>query len=208
MKNNILIFIIALAAIQAQAQTGLEQYYYVQNKKAVEFVPMVHFETKNNWYAEARYNYECNNTFSLYAGKEFTGEHNKFTYSLTPLLGSVMGEFSGASTGLNVAMQLKDIFFTSQSQYTFSYNDPTKDFVFSWSELGYEVSSWIYLGLSMQHTQMMHSNTMQFEHGAVIGFTFGRWTVPIYSFSTFDSSRYFVLGINLGIGSNKKSSNI
>ncbi|HEY9005041.1 hypothetical protein [Ohtaekwangia sp.] len=208
MKSSIVsiaLVYIVFGATHVLAQTGLEQYYYVQKQKPVEFVPIVSYQTRSNWYAEARYNYEENNTFSLYAGKTFEGTHKKFNYSFTPILGSVFGEFRGASTGVNVAMDLKNLFFSSQAQYTFSPGNPESDFWFSWSELGYEVSPWLYFGLSMQHTHMLQGNANQLEQGAVVGFSFGKWTVPIYSFSTFSSSRYFVLGINLGIGSNKKA---
>lgn len=207
MKSKI-IFIsayIVLCSTTAFAQAGLEQYYYVQGKQPVEFVPIVTFETPGNWYTEARYNYEEKNTFSLYAGKKFSGERKRLMYTLTPILGAVAGEFDGGSAGVNTTLELKKLFFSSQSQYTFSAKDPVHDFFFNWSEVGYEVSSWFYLGLSLQHTQMLHSNTALFEHGAVIGFEFGRWTIPIYSFNTFDSSRYFVLGINLGIETSKKT---
>jgi hypothetical protein len=199
-----IIFIVAFATIlipKVYGQAGFEQYYYVQDKEAVEFVPVISFQAKNNWYAEARYNYEEKNTFSLYAGRKFSGECKKLMYSLTPIMGAVTGELDGGSAGMNVSAELESVFFSSQSQYTFSPKDPSCDFLFSWSELGYEISSWFYLGVSMQHTRMLHTNTQIFEHGAVIGFEFGKWTIPVYSYNTFDRGRYFVLGINLGIGS-------
>lgn len=202
MKNKV-IFIaayIVFLATDTCGQAGVEQYYYMQDKEAVVFVPIVNFQAKNNWYGEARYNYEEQKTFSIYAGRKFSGQYKKLSYSLTPIMGAVMGELDGASAGVNVSAELRDFFFSSQSQYTFSPNDPACDFLFRWSELGYEVSSWFYLGLSMQHTRMLHTHSDLFEHGAVIGFEFGNWTIPIYSFSTFNRGRYFVLGINFGIG--------
>lgn len=207
MKSKI-IFIsvyIALSGATAFGQAGVEQYYYVQGKQPVEFVPIVSFATANNWYTEARYNYEERNTFSLYAGRKISGEHKRLMYTLTPIVGAVAGDFDGGSAGVNTTVELKKLFFSSQSQYTFSAHDPMDDFFFSWSEVGYELASWFYIGLSLQHTQMLHANTALFEHGAVIGFEFGRWNIPIYSFNTFDNSRYFVLGINLGIETSKKT---
>ena len=59
MKSKI-IFIsayIALCSTTVFGQAGVEQYYYVQGKQPVEFVPIVSFETGDSWYTEARYNY-------------------------------------------------------------------------------------------------------------------------------------------------------
>jgi hypothetical protein len=207
MKSKIIFILIYIVLYNTVVfgQAGVEQYYYVQGKEPVEFVPIVSFETGNNWYAEARYNYEDKNTFSLYGGRKFSGEYKRLMYSLTPIVGVVTGDFQGGSAGVNTTVELKKLFFSSQSQYTFSTHNPMDDFFFSWSEAGYEIASWFYLGLSVQHTQMLHANTALFEHGAVIGFEFGRWSIPIYSFNTFDNSRYFVLGINLGIETSKKT---
>ncbi len=51
---------------------GMEQYYYTHTGGTAAYVPMAHYNTSNNWYGEARYNYDEFETFSLYAGKKFS----------------------------------------------------------------------------------------------------------------------------------------
>lgn len=205
MRNKIL-FITVLIAIQATiglGQAGFEQYYYLQEKKAMVFVPIVHFKNKNNWYAEVRYNYEEQNSFSAYGGKTFSKARKLLTYSLTPMMGMVIGKFRGASVGLNATLEYKDFFLSSQSQFTDSYNNRYSDFFFGWSEVGYQPLPWFYFGCSFQQTFYTNPKRNLMEPGVMLGFTLGRWTFPVYSFSLLNADRYFVVGINHAMGAIK-----
>ena len=200
MKNRILLitFFIACQAIAVQAQNGVEQYFYLQ-KKAVTLVSVIHAQNSKNWCVEGRYNYEEQNSFSLYTGKTFSKTKAEFSHSLTPILGGVMGRFKGGSMGLNATLEYKRFAFSSQSQYTVSFKkeEAHPDFFFSWSELNYEFLPWLYFGCSVQHTFYTQEKNHLLEPGAVLGFTSGKWTFPIYGFSLLKENRYFVLGISV-----------
>jgi hypothetical protein len=203
MKNKIFLIILLLSAMKLTAQGSFEQYCYVEKDKASVWVPILHYQSKKGWYAEGRYNYESVNTFSLYAGKKFSRQ-SKLSTSVTPLLGAVVGNFKGVSAGLNITLDYRKFFFDSQSQYTISSNSDNLDFFFSWSELTYQPFQWIYFGLSTQHTYYSAVDETSFESGAVTGFHLGKWTFPVYCFNITDNERYFVLGVNLDLGQNKK----
>lgn len=192
-----------LFADKIPAQGSIEQYTYMAQNKTLTFVPVVRYRSTTRWYAEARYNYEETNTFSLYAGKTFSNT-GKLSYSITPLLGGVIGNFKGGSIGLNLTLDYRYFFFSSQSQYTFSGESESNNFLFSWSEIGYQPLDWFYFGVSAQHTYYPEINTESFEPGVVVGFEFGKWTFPIYCFSIGEVSRYLVLGINLDVGTKIK----
>ncbi len=196
MKSNVLFILTIIICTEATAQqeAGFEQYYYVQAKEPVVMMPIAHYQSKTNWYTEARYNYEDLNTFSLYAGKIFTRDR-KISYSIIPILGAVMGKFKGGSAGLNLNIEYKEWYLSAQSQYTVSANDKTSTFFYSWSELGYEFSDFIYAGLAIQETSLYAAKPVC-ETGVVVGLSFGKWVFPIYAFSPFDNSRYFIIGIN------------
>lgn len=201
MKGNV--FIIALIVVFAQtanAQQRFEQYCYLGDGEASTLVPVMNYTSSEDWYVEGRYNYEEQNTFSLYGGKIFSGEKGPLAYSVTPLLGGVMGDFEGGSVGLNLALDFGNFFFSSQSQYTFAVGNEDVDFAYSWSEAGYQPLPWMYFGLSAQHTHMRQANTGEFEPGIVIGFEIGKWTFPVYGFNPLSNNTYFVLGINLDVG--------
>lgn len=207
MKGNALLGILFsvchLAA--AQSEGGLEQYAYLSKSESLTLVPIVHIQNEK-WYVEARYNYEELKTFSAYVGKIFSGEEGTHSYSIIPVIGIVTGKFKGGSVGLDITFNDSDIFFTSQSQYTFTKSEYNQNFMYSWSELGYEASKWIYAGLALQHTQLFQKTEqpLTYDFGIMTGLKLGQWTVPIYSFSPFANDRYFVVGLNLGFGKNSK----
>lgn len=184
--------------IQAQAQIGFEQYCYVKNSQMTTLVPIFNYESNSHWYAEARYNYEEVNTFSLYAGKTFSND-GKFDFSITPMLGGVVGKFKGISSGVNAVVEFKDVFFSTQSQYTISFHESNADFLFSWSELGYQPWKWFFLGVTAQQTYIPEANLLESEPGVFIGFSVGMWTFPLYVFKPMTISNYYVLGINLSM---------
>ena len=194
-----MIVFLLLVAKNSYAQEGVEQYCYVGSDGTFTWVPMIHFIGKENWYTEARYNYEEMNTGSLYTGKMFLNEGKKLSYSVTPMVGVVIGKFKGGSAGLNLTLDYNDFFFSSQSQYTFSVKDKEANFLFSWVEAGYQPRPWIYVGLSIQHTYYGQLNTGLFEQGVVVGLSIGKLTFPFYGFNPLSDSRYFVLGINMDI---------
>lgn len=208
MKNKVLfvVFLIATHATVVLGQTGIEQYYYWEEEKPITLVPIVHVQGARSWYGEARYNYEELGTFSLYAGRNFSKEYKRFSYSLTPIAGAVVGKLKGGSFGLNATLEFGDLFFSSQSQYTFCPSTNSENFLFSWAEVGYEPIKWFYFGFSVQHTYYSRQDVTVLQHGGMIGFTAERWSFPVYGFNLLDASRYFVLGINLGLGT-KNSDN-
>jgi len=175
-------------------------------------VPIVSFESKNKWYAEARYNYEELETFSFYVGKAFTSKNtrpldtlefkkptDKVSYSVTPLLGGVAGKYKGVSGGINAVVEYRHVFFSTQSQYTIAYYE-SGDFFFAWSELGYQPWNWLFVGVTTQHTYLYQSDRLIVEPGGVIGFTMGRWNFPLYVFNPTTNHYYFILGASLSVG--------
>jgi len=208
MKGNIACYIAFCFCHWAGAQTtgGLEQYFYVRKGSALTPVLIAHVQNEK-WYGEVRYNYEEIKTFSAYAGKIFSDEQKTHSYSIIPIIGIVTGKFKGYSLGLDVTFTENNFFFCSQSQYTFSSNDHYENFMYSWSELGYEASQWIYAGLALQHLQLFQKEgePMSYDFGAMIGFKLGKWTIPIYSFSPINNNRYFILGLNLEFGKNNNT---
>ncbi len=192
----ILLIPMVLALAQAQCQIGFEQYCYVKNKKMGTLVPILNYETQDHLYAEVRYNYEEVNTLSLYVGKNVT-EVGKLSYTVIPLIGAVVGEFKGVSAGFNAAVDYSRFFFSTQSQYTLSFYKEHSDFYFTWCELGYQPLKWFYAGLTVQQTYPQKLETLHTEPGIVIGFSLGKFTLPLYVFNPLRNSNYFVLGLNL-----------
>jgi len=187
----------------AQSEITLEQYRVINTNQPSIYMPVMHYQHPKNWYAEARYNYEDLETFSLYLGRAFTGESNSLNYSIVPMLGGSMGRWQGISTGLNINIDLNNFFFSSQSQYSRSTSAYGDYFVYDWSEVGYQSLKWLYAGVSVQHT---HDRSIghDVQPGIMVGFTFNRFTIPVYTFEPFNTSRNFVVGVTMEWKSKKK----
>jgi hypothetical protein len=200
--NRILLILVNILLMQytlsAQSKLLLENYYYKDNS----FVPMIHVETKNNWYAELRYNYEDAETFSLYAGKMFKAG-NEAVISITPLLGYAAGKFTGPSLALNVDMEWKGLFFSSQNQYSRSIRSREESFFFSWAEAGYSVSDVFFTGITMQYTRLGNQDIL--DPGFLTGLSFKNISFPCYLFKPFQRDRYFVLGLNYEFNLKRRS---
>lgn len=179
----------------SQVNINFEQYHVVNTHQAYTYMPVMHYQHKKNWYAEARYNYEALGTFSLYLGRAFTGG-NGLHYSFVPMLGGSIGKFEGVSTGLNIDMDYNKFFFSSQSQYSVPTTQYGRYFWYSWSEVGYQGMKWLYAGVSVQQTHdRLTGNEVQ--PGIMIGFTFNKFTIPVYTFDPFGTGRNFIVGFNM-----------
>ncbi len=64
--------------------------------------------------------------------------NNSLSYTVTPYAGVVIGRMTGGTLGSNVSLDYKNLFFSSESQYTFSVNERAENFFFNWSEMGYQ----------------------------------------------------------------------
>ena len=178
---------------RTQVHGGFEQYYYT-GAGVSTIVPRVYYQSRHNWYGEVRYNYEELQTISFIAGKMFS--HKKlFSYSITPVAGIVLGKLNGGTLGANINMEYKSLFFSSESQYTFSVEKRAENFFFNWSEFGYQLTSLVYAGLALQVTHPYEIKN-NWEPGVMMGLTYKGWTFPLYAFNPASNNRNFVLGIN------------
>src|SRR5450432_733451 len=112
MRNNLLIMILLIYtdSMNAQPCAGFEQYIYADKNGIQLVVPVVYFQNKNAWYVESHVNYETAHTFSIYAGKAFSG-NKEVSYTVTPMIGGVLGALRGGVIGLNTEMNYKRLFF-------------------------------------------------------------------------------------------------
>jgi hypothetical protein len=184
----------AFTAAWTQSAGGVEQMYYMRAGENSTMVPRAHFTSGNNWYGEARYNYDDLQTFSMYGGKTFSKKGN-WSYSATPLIGGLIGKMNGGSFGLNMDLSYQNLFISTQSQYTFSLEESNDKFLYSWTELGYQAMPWLYGGMALQQTNIYRTNG-KLEPGCMLGLSIRNWTVPLYVFNPAGKEMNFVLGFN------------
>ncbi len=175
-------------------QAGLDQYYYTGTYRNFTFAPVAYYQTETKWYAEGRFNYEALNTLSLYAGKTFERKAT-FSYTASPIAGVVFGRINGGSAGINLECDYRNVYLNTQSQYTFSVQQRSNSFIYSWSDLTYKFSKNFAAGLSVQQTKIYQLNGA-FEKGFLLKAAYKNWSFPLYIFRPGSSERYFVLGLN------------
>jgi hypothetical protein len=178
----------------AQSKSGIENYNFLSSREAYVWMPLVHHVSKKGVYTELRYNYEAVNAASLYLGKSFTKE-GTIKYTLTPMLGLVMGSYNGGSLALNMELEHKKTFVSMQTQYTVSSDDVKDNFFFNWTEIGYQPLKWLYAGVSTQQT-VQYGGDVQSEYGILTGFVIKKFTIPVYVFNPLNKNRNFIIGIN------------
>lgn len=195
MKKAMLLIMLSGLSHKAhtQAHGGVGQYFYMGERQPFTLVPIVYYQTAGNWYVEGRYNYEALKTMSVYAGKVFE-KKSALSFSASPVIGAVIGQFNGGSIGINNELDYKKLLFSSQLQYTFSIEDRTDNFFYSWSDLSYQAINNIYAGFSVQQTSIYRLQR-KLEKGFFVKALVNKWTLPFYIFSPVSKERYFVLGI-------------
>ena len=181
--------------VSGQAKSGIENYHYMGNNINYTWAPVVHNLTEKGMYTEMRYNYEEARTASLYLGKIFNTNGDIGT-SFTPAAGIVVGKYTGASVALNTELSYRNVFFNSQAQYTISAQKTTNNFYFNWSDLYYMSTPWLFTGVAMQQTGV-YNTALKTETGVLMGFTKGKWTIPVYLFNVLNDQKYFIVGVNV-----------
>lgn len=186
-------YLLPLLAI-CQKQVGMEQYYYWQGKTMGIIVPKVYYQSPKNWYGELRYNYEDVQTVSMHLGKKM-GFKKIPALEVTPVFGVVLGKLNGGSAGTVIEVNVDKFCFFSEPQYVCSFQQEADSYIYSWTEVSYEVFSFLYAGIALQQTKP-YSLPNVFEPGLMAGISIKNFDIPIYFFSPASSNKNFVLGVN------------
>ena len=101
---------------------------------------------------EARYNYENQQTGSLWAGYNFS-VGQRVTLEVTPMFGVVFGKTTGVAPGYNLSLGYRKIELISQGEYVVDTGDTSNSFFYSWNELVYSPVDWFHAGLVSQRTR-------------------------------------------------------
>ena len=156
------------------------------------FTPM--FTADRKWlHLEARYNYEDQETASLWAGYNFHVGEN-VTLDATPMFGVVFGNTTAVAPGYEIALTWKRLNLSTQGEFVDDPDDRTGSFFYSWSELVYSPTEWFHAGFAMQHTRAYEAPA-DLQPGASIGFARGRWDFTTYIFDVGLDQPSVVLGL-------------
>ena len=196
MNKSLLIIIWSILMqheLSAQSKWVFENYNYWGQPGTTSVVPIIRFEAKNNWHAELRYNYEELQTLSVFGGRTFNAG-DQLHIGITPLAGFSAGKFTGISAGVNTDIKWKKMYLSAETQYSAAIKNKEHNFLFTWSELGYNVTSHFFAGVSYQYTGI--TQTTESNPGLFAGLNWKGFSIPFYVFNPFATGKYFVLGVN------------
>ncbi len=133
-----------------------------------EFILLPVFRAdKNKLHLEARYNYEDLETFSGWVGYNFSGG-KKVEYTITPMVGGVVGLSNGIAPGLEFTFTYKSFEIYNESEYLFEFESSENNFYYQWTDLTYSPKDWLWFGISGQRTRL-YKTDLDIQRGLLIG---------------------------------------
>ncbi|HEU4386211.1 MAG TPA: hypothetical protein VFV34_00340 [Blastocatellia bacterium] len=163
-------------------------------------VPHAHVYVNPNFTAdrgklhlEARYNYESQETGSLWVGYNFSRGEN-LVFEVTPMLGGVFGELNGVAPGYLCSLTYKKLDFSSQGEYVITPGHREDSFFYTWSELGYSPLPWFRAGVVAQRTKA-YETPLEVERGVLAGFTYKKASFVMYVFDLEKSEKPVVAAV-------------
>jgi len=171
----------------------METDFYIW-KNDFLFLPI--YSIDKDWlHLEGRYNWEDINTFSGWVGYNFNGG-NKFEYTITPMLGGIVGNTDGIAPGLEIDLQYYGVEFSSQSEYVIDFSGRKNDYYYSWTDLSYSPLDWFWFGLSMQRTRI-HLNPEEFQFGLMAGGGYKSLGLTSYLYSLGSDDPCLIIALTL-----------
>ncbi len=163
-------------------------FYFIPNDF---FVLPVFSAVKNKLHLEARYNYEDRKTFSAWIGYNFEGG-KKLEYAITPMIGGVVGLSNGIAPGVKTTLNFKNFEFYSESEYFFDFKSSENFFFYTWTDLTYAPTEWLWFGISGQRTRL-YKTDLDVQRGLLIGAGLKKWELTMYGYNLFGSDDPFLI---------------
>jgi hypothetical protein len=140
------------------------------------------FTADRRWlHLEARYNYEYQQTGSLWAGYNFSAG-DKLVLEVTPMVGTVFGNTTGIAPGCSLALTYKRVELSAQSEYVFNTDNRASNFFYTWNELTYSPTDWFHAGLVAQRTRAYHTD-LDVQRGFSVGLAYKKMDFTTYIFN-------------------------
>jgi len=153
-------------------------FYLIPNDFFI--LPVVRAD-KKKLHLEARYNYEDRETFSAWAGINLSGG-NALEYSITPMIGGVVGLSNGFAPGFEATLSYKKLELYSETEAFVDTNVRENNFLYTWTDLSYAPVDWLWFGISAQRTRLYQTD-LDLQRGLLIGAGKERWEITGYLFN-------------------------
>jgi hypothetical protein len=167
---------------------------YCPTDESAFLLPVVTAD-RGSWHLEGRYNYEDRQTGSLWTGWTFSGGKS-LGYEVTPIVGVVTGNTRGVAPGLEMSLAWKKWNFYTEAEYLFDSEDSDSNYFYNWSELSYDVTNAIRIGVVGQRTRVVNMDK-EFERGPLVGYEYKNFNFTAYLFNIGEDTMYPVFSIGM-----------
>ena len=150
---------------------------------------------KDKLHLEARYNYEDLETFSGWVGYTFSGG-NTVTYTLTPMLGGVVGNSNGMAISMLATVNFKAFEFYTEMENLVDFNTKDNNFYYAWTDFSYSPTDWLWLGLSGQRTRLYQTD-LEIQKGFFVGAGWKSWELTTYVYNVVFDDPFLLVTVGL-----------
>jgi hypothetical protein len=158
------------------------------------FVLPIFQADKNNLHLEARYNYEDMQTFSAWVGRNFNGG-KKLEYTITPMIGGVVGLTNGIAPGLEMTFTLGRFELYTESELLIDPKIAENHFFYNWTDLTYSPKDWLWVGISGQRTRL-YKTALEIQRGFLVGGSFKNWELTGYAYNVGFDDPFFIFTVS------------
>jgi hypothetical protein len=142
---------------------------------------------------EARWAYEGRDTASFFVGRNMEWE-GTVSGSATPMIGYAFGDTNGIVPALSLALNWKELTFTTDAEYLLATADDSDDFFYSWSELYWTFGGRFALGLVGSRTNVFDQE-LTVDRGFLVGVALGKAYVTAYVFNPDQDDPYVTVAV-------------
>jgi len=160
-----------------------------------DFVMPVLRADRGSLHLEGRYQYEDRRSFSAWAGWTFEAG-TTVRLEVVPMAGVIAGRTNGVAPGLEISLSWKALELYSEGECVFDVDGRENDYFYNWSQLTWQASGWLGLGLAAQRTRLYQSE-LSIERAIFAAVTSGPVTLTAYGFNL-DGDRPFAI-VTMGI---------
>src|SRR6476646_2016992 len=161
-------------------------YYFIPDSKNT--FTLIGYTDHKAFHVETRYNYEDQNTASIFAGWKFkTG--NKIQFKATPLMGVVCGNTNGFAPGLELELDYKLLNLYSESEYVNNFAVKERNFFYAWSALGVKPYKSFKAGISL--STRLYKTKLNVQHGLFAEYSFSKFTLGVNYLGPFFTNNFF-----------------
>ena len=158
---------------------------------------------RDTLHLEARYNYEAQQTGSLWAGYNLS-VGKKVVLEATPMIGGVFGNVNGIAPGLEATVTYKKLQLYSANEYIFDTDTKAGNFFYTWTQLTYSPVPWFMAGYVMQRTRA-YTTSLDIQRGLLLQVTHKKVTfsTQIFNIGETDPVLMFALGYSFSVDPRK-----